>query len=64
MVVEALSKNNIKFWLDMGTLLGAYRNGEMIPHDLDMDLAVFGEEDLSKAGKLLEDLTPTGYTLK
>lgn len=64
MVAETLNKNNIKFWLDGGTLLGAYRNGEMIPHDLDMDLAIFGDEDLDKAGKLLENLKPEEYTVR
>ncbi len=38
---EALESINIHFWLDFGTLLGVYRDGRLISHDFDIDIAVF-----------------------
>lgn len=38
---KALDSINLKFWLDFGTLLGAYRDGKLIRKDLDIDLGVF-----------------------
>jgi len=32
---------NIDYWLDFGTLLGAYRNKDFIRHDMDIDLGAF-----------------------
>ena len=63
-VKEALDHNNIEYWLDAGSLLGAYRDGKMIPHDLDIDFAVFEEEGLNKAGNVLESIVPEGYTMR
>lgn len=47
-VKEALDKNNITFWLDFGTLLGAVREKDFIKHDLDMDLGILYENDIDK----------------
>ncbi|HEK3188099.1 TPA: LicD family protein [Proteus mirabilis] len=32
--------NNISYWIDSGTLLGAYRDGSFIPWDEDIDLCM------------------------
>lgn len=41
---EALDEINVDFWLDFGTLLGAFRDGKLIGHDTDIDIAVMLED--------------------
>lgn len=43
-VKEVLSKYNIEFWLDCGTLLGAVRNGKFIPWEHDVDFGAWQEK--------------------
>ena len=38
--IKFLDDNNIEYWLDSGTLLGAIRNEKFIPWDDDVDLAI------------------------
>ena len=40
LVTDEFDRNNIPYWLDFGTLLGAYRNNNLIEFDYDMDIGV------------------------
>ena len=42
-ILKAIYQSNLKsydIWLDFGTLLGFYREKDLIPHDLDMDFGI------------------------
>jgi len=54
---KVLDEEGVKFWLDTGTLLGAVRDGKIIPWDDDIDLGVWHSEaeSLEKALKKLPD---------
>jgi len=60
-MVDILEKNDIKYWLDFGTLLGAYRDGGIINIDYDIDIGVF-HEDIGKIRKLATENTNNGTT--
>lgn len=53
-VTLTLEKNNIKYWLDYGTLLGATRNEKMIPWDDDCDISILMDDE-EKAKKILQN---------
>lgn len=40
-------RNKISYWADGGTLLGAVRDGGIIPHDDDIDVCVYKEDMLN-----------------
>jgi len=40
---DYLKACGVEFWADYGTLLGAYRNGSLLPHELDIDLSMMEE---------------------
>ena len=62
-IKSVLDKHNIIFWLDMGTLLGAARDGEMIAWDNDIDFSTFykGSENLKP---VIRDLEGLGYDVQ
>lgn len=47
-------ENNLKYWLDSGTLLGAARHGEFIPWDDDTDVCM-PKEDADKLKEIMKD---------
>lgn len=54
-IKKVLDASSIPFWLEDGTLLGAVRDGRMIPWDHDIDLGSF--EKAFQSEKLREDIT-------
>jgi len=40
-VKEVFDNYDVEYWLDCGTLLGAVRNGKIIPWDNDIDLGMW-----------------------
>ena len=48
---KIILKCDISYFLDSGSLLGCYRNGEIIKHDDDIDVCLF-EEDFPKLKKI------------
>ncbi len=43
-VSDLLKMLNIHYWIDWGTLLGAIRNGKIIPWDFDIDIGIFHKD--------------------
>lgn len=43
-IKHVLDEAGVKYWLNMGTLLGAVRDGQLIPGDEDVDLGIETEE--------------------
>lgn len=56
--VSVLKKSNEPFWLDFGTLLGYHRSGGIIPHDIDVDVAMM--ESSYESVKALKHQMPKG----
>ena len=42
--IQELNKNKVFYWVCHGSLLGLARNGELIPWDHDIDIAVWEGE--------------------
>jgi len=40
MIINELNINNIPYFLSDGSALGCYRNGKIIPHDVDIDITI------------------------
>ena len=58
-----LDKNNIQFWLDEGTLLGAIRNNNIIKGDVDIDFSTT-HNNLPKLLEICNFLKQDGYYIK
>ena len=42
---EKLTKHNVRYWMDGGTMLGAIRHRGMIPWDDDVDIGVYAQDE-------------------
>ena len=62
-ITNTLDKNNIKYWLIGGSLLGAVRHGDMIPWDDDADIGVFDYE-IDKILQLNKYFNELGYFIE
>ncbi len=49
----------VHFWLSNGTLLGAVREKDLIPHDNDMDVGVW--DDVPDHGRIKDALLAAGF---
>lgn len=59
-----LKKNNIDYFLDMGTLLGAVRENKFIPWDNDIDLGViYNRQDESRYKTFVNEIYNIGYNV-
>lgn len=62
-VADFLERHEIWYALGFGTLLGAVRDGDLIPWDHDVDLFV-RPRDRQRIVELSEELGPLGYAIK
>jgi hypothetical protein len=58
---DILNTAKIEYWIDQGTLLGAYRHGKFITRDSDADIAIRNEEHFEALTELLESKLPSAY---
>ena len=52
-VFNILQSQGVRFWLEGGSLLGAARNGDIIPWDYDIDIGIY-KEDIPKSVHLTQ----------
>jgi len=62
-VIAIFHQNNIAYWLDCGTLLGAQRYGGVIPWDFDLDIAIL-QKDFENAFRALSVLDSSKYQVQ
>ena len=55
---HALEREGVQYWIDSGSLLGAWRGGGMIPHDDDVDIGIAGQEMHARARAAVEAHCP------
>ena len=60
---KVLDKILKRWFLSGGTLLGAYRDGDFIPWDWDVEVNVLTEEASKKEGELLNGLVAAGFLI-
>lgn len=59
---DLLTRNGIFHWLDFGTLLGAVRDGDLIPWDWDVDLSIL-KADRERVVALQQQVADAGYVM-
>ena len=59
-ISKRFEEEGVAFWLDYGSLLGAVREGGIIPHDYDIDIGVWGKDQKVIRKIILEE--DTGFT--
>jgi lipopolysaccharide cholinephosphotransferase len=62
-IVTIFNRHNIKYWLDGGTFLGAFRHQGFIPWDDDLDIDI-SSKDFQKAIMLLSKELPSNLIVQ
>ena len=57
-----MERRQISFWLDYGTLLGAYRDGDLLPWERDVDLGMF-DSSWSELQSEFQELSAIGFEI-
>lgn len=63
LITDELDKNNIPYWLECGTLLGAYRNNSFIEYDNDIDIGVLNNY-AERVNSIVDELVLNSYVEK
>ncbi len=61
-VKKELDREGVVFWLDSGGLLGAVREGRLIPWDHDIEIGVW-EDELPKVLRAVDRIKDKGFTV-
>ncbi len=61
-LLDIIEKENVHYWVDGGTLLGAVRDGKLIDHDEDADVSIF-EKDWEKIAKHEKEFNDRGLSI-
>ena len=61
-IVEIFDKYHFKYWLDYGTLLGAVREGKIIPWDGEFDLSAW-DSDIDMNSSIWDEIRELGYII-
>ena len=56
---KSMQQAGLDYWLEFGTLLGAYRDGTFVPNELDLDVGAY----LQDAPQIYKVLTQNGFRL-
>jgi len=61
-LTDILNKHNIKYWLQDGTLLGYYREKDLISHDKDTDLGLMWS-DIADKKYIIKEILSKGFKI-